>query len=185
MNETILRQRRALRRAVVRSVIVVATCALASPFAVFAQATAAPPPAARPLLLAGAKNSGPLHEAATVGILIPLRSIERGSDFGSNLFGYRGVIVEAGAGAEGFELAAGWGRRWKPRKGPALFGEDVMATAFLRRSDAAPDATYVGSEVGLTMMLFRVSVGAATRVSGAQQADRTIFTWGIGFNIGR
>jgi hypothetical protein len=35
------------------------------------------------------------------------------------------------------------------------------------------------------MMLFRVSVGAATRVSGAQQADRTIFTWGIGFNIGR
>ena len=85
-----------MRRAVVRSVIVVATCAFASPFAVSAQATAAPQPAARPLLLAGAKKSGPLHEAATVGILIPLRPLERGSDFGSDLLGYRGVIVEAG-----------------------------------------------------------------------------------------
>jgi len=185
MNETILRQRRALRRAVVRSVIVVATCAFASPFAVSAQATAAPQSAGRPLLLAGAKKSGPLHEAATVGILIPLRPLERGSDFGSSFYGYRGVIVEATAGAEGFELAAGWGRRWKLPKGPALFGEDVMATAFQRRSDTSPDATYVGGEVGLTMMTFRVQVGAATRVAGAEQADRTIFTWGIGFNIGK
>jgi hypothetical protein len=95
------------------------------------------------------------------------------------------VIVEAGAGAEGFELAAGWGRRWKLRKGPALFGSDVMATAFQRRSDTAPDATYVGGEVGLTVMTFRVSVGAASRVSGDQAADRTIFTWGVGFNIGK
>ena len=174
-----------MRRAVVRSVIVVATCAFASPFAVSAQATAAPQTAARPLLLAGAKKSGPLHEAATVGILIPLRPLERGSDFGSGLFAHRGVIVEAGAGAEGFELAAGWGRRWKSPKGPALFGEDVLATAFLRRSDTAPDATYLGGEAGLTIIMFRVSVGAATRVSGAQQADRTIFTWGLGFNIGR
>lgn len=185
MKETILRQRRAMRRAVVRSVIVVATCAFASPFAVSAQATTAPLPAARPLLLAGAKKSGPLHGAATVGILIPLRPLERGSDFGSDLLGHRGVIVEAGAGAEGFELAAGWGRRWKLPKGPTLFGEDVMATAFQRRSDTAPDATYVGGEVGLTMLTFRVSVGAATRVSGAQEADRTIFTWGFGFHIGR
>jgi hypothetical protein len=188
MNETILRQRRALRRAVVRSVIVVAMCAFAAPFAVSAQATAtSPEPAARLLLLAGAKKSGPLHEAATVGILIPLRPSEQGSDFGSDFRGYRGVIVEAGAGAEGFELAAGWGRRWKVSqgKGPALFGEDVMATAFQRRSDTAPDATYAGGEVGVTIMTFRVSVGAATRVSGYQDADRTIFTWGIGFNIGK
>jgi len=186
MNETILHQRRALRRAVVRSVIVVAILAFASPFAVSAQATAkAPEPAARPLLLAGAKKSGPLHAAATVGILIPLRPLKRGSDFGSDLFSYRGVIVEAAAGEEGFEVAAGWGRRWKGRKGPALFGDDVMATAFQRRSETSPDAAYVGGEVGLTMMMFRVSVGAATRVSGSQEADRTIFTWGLGFNIGR
>lgn len=185
MTETILLQRRALRRAVVRSVIVVATCAFASPFAVSAQATAAPQGAPRPLLLAGAKTSGPLHKAATVGILIPLRPLERGSDFGSELRGYSGVMIEAAAGAEGFGLAAGWGRRWKLPKGPALFGEDVMATAFQKRSDTSPDATYVGGEVGLTMMMFRVQVGAATRVAGAEQADRTIFTWGIGFNIGR
>lgn len=35
------------------------------------------------------------------------------------------------------------------------------------------------------MMTLRVSVGAATRVAGPVDADRTIFTSGIGFHIGR
>ena len=188
MDESIRRRRRALRRAVVRSVVIVAVCALASPFAVSAQATTTPERASRPLLLAGAKKSGPLHGAATVGILIPLRPLERSDDFGGGFRAYRGVLVEAGAGAEGFELAAGWARRLKTPKGPSLFGEDVMATVFQKRSlsdSTDTDATYVGGEVGLTMLTFRVSVGAATRVSGSEQADRTIFTWGVGINIGR
>lgn len=185
MNEVIRRQRRALRRAVVRSVMIVAMCAFASPFAVSAQATATPERATRPLFLAGAKRSGPLHGAATVGLLIPVRPLERSDDFGGGFRAYRGVIIEAAAGADGFALAAGWARRLKTPKGPVLFGEDVVATAFQRRSDATPDAAYVGGEVGMTMLTFRVSVGAATRVSGPQAADRTIFTWGVGFHIGR
>lgn len=185
MNEVIRRQRRAMRRAVVRSAMIVAVCAFASPFAVSAQATTTPERASRPLLLAGAKKSGPLHGAATVGLLIPVRPLERSDDFGGGFRAYRGVLVEAAAGADGFALAAGWARRLKTPKGPALFGEDVVATAFQIRSDTAPDVTYVGGEVGMTMLTFRVSVGAATRVAGAPESDRTIFTWGVGFHIGR
>ena len=185
MDEKIRRQRRALRRAVVRSVVIVAMCAFASPFAVSAQATTTPERVSRPLLLAGARKSGPLHGSATVGLLLPLRPVEQSGDFGGKFRAYRGPIVEASAGTEGFELAAGWGRRLKLRNGPALFGEDVMATAF-RKRDETTEATYVGGEVGLTMMTLRVSVGAATRVSGAAaETDRTIFTWGVGFHIGR
>lgn len=185
MNDVIRRQRRAMRRAVVRSVLIVAACSWASPFAVSAQATTTPERAGRPLFLAGAKKSGPLHGAATVGLLIPVRPLERSGDFGGGFRAYRGVLVEAAAGADGFELAAGWARRLKTQKGPALFGEDVVATAFQRRSDTGPDASYVGGEVGLTMLALRVSVGAATRVAGAAESDRTIFTWGVGFHIGR
>ena len=185
MNEMVWRQRRAMRRAVVRSVMIVAVSACGSPVAVSAQATTTPERASRPLLLAGAKTSGPLGRAATVGLLIPLRPLERSGDFGGGFRAYRGVLVEASAGAGGFGLAAGWARRLKTPKGPSLFGEDVVATTFQRRSDTVPDATYVGGEVGLTLLTFRVSVGAATRVSGPEEADGTIFTWGVGFHIGR
>ena len=187
MDEMKRLQRRAMRARVVRSVIVVAMCAFASPFAVSAQATTTTTPerASRPLLLAGAKKSGPLQKAATVGMLIPLRPLERSNDFGGGFRAYRGVLVEAAAGDEGFELAAGWARRLKSRGGPVLFGEDVMATAFRTKNETA-DTTYVGGEVGLTMLMLRVSVGAATRVSGASdETDRTIVTWGVGFHIGR
>jgi hypothetical protein len=188
MDEMKLRQRRATRRAVVRSVIIVATCAFASPFAVSAQATVqsnAPERASRPLLLAGARKSGPLEGSATVGMLIPVRPLERSGDFGGKFLAYRGVLVEAAAGADGLELAAGWGRRLKLPKGPALFGEDILATAFQTRKSGT-EATYVGGEVGLTMLMMRMSVGAATRVSGPpDEPDRTIFTWGFGFNFGR
>ena len=93
--------------------------------------------------------------------------------------------MEAAAGNSGFGIAAGWGRREQLRKGPALFGEDVLATMFQTRGTTGPDVRYVGGEVGLTFLTFRASVGAATRVAGPQEADRTIFTWGIGFHIGR
>jgi hypothetical protein len=185
MSEQIRRQRRAMRLAVVRSVMIVAVCAFASPFAASAQATTTVERARRPLLLAGVKKSGPLHGAATVGLLVPLRPLERSDDFGGGFRAYRGVLVEAAAGADGFELAAGWARRLKTPRGPTLFGEDVTAKAFQRRSDTTPDTTYVGGEVGLTMMTLRVSVGAATRVAGAPESDRTIVTWGVGFHIGR
>ena len=37
--------------------------------------------------------------------------------------------MEAAAGNSGFGIAAGWGRREQLRKGPALFGEDVLRKA--------------------------------------------------------
>ena len=181
--------------------VVIAAVALASPAAVSAQQSTppaqpkppaaqqptpppAPPPEARPLFLGGARKSGPLGRSATVGILFPLKPTVQGTDHGSSFWAHRGVLIEAAAGDEGFELAAGWGQRWKLRHGPALYGQDVLATAFRKRT-ASGDATYVGGEAGLTVMTLRMSVGAATRVDGPADADRTIFTWGIGFHIGR
>ena len=181
------------------SAIVVTAWAVAAPAAGLAQqdtpaqpAPAAPgkaqvapqPPAARPVLLAGARKSGPLGGSATVGILFPLKPVKQGTDHGSSFWAHRGVLIEAAAGDDGFELAAGWGQRWKLRRGPALYGQDILATAF-RTQTATGNATYVGGEAGLTMLTLRMSVGAATRVDGPAGADRTIFTWGIGFHIGR
>ena len=204
MSETDLRQRanrrvagdamvarRALRRAVVRAVMIVAVFALASPFAVSAQATTTPKPARRPLLLLGAETSRPLHEAATVGTLVALRPLEQGSDFASSLYVYRGVVLEGAVGAEGHGLAAGWGSRLKQPGGLVYLGHDILATWFRTNpsSTGAPSqATYVGGEVGFTLPyipMTRMSLGAARRVSGPQEADRTIFTWGIGVHIGK
>ncbi len=176
-------------------VVAVAMCALVVPAVLWAQPPAPPaqpkppaaepaPPAARPLFLAGARKSGPLGGSATVGVLIPVKSPQRGTGYGANWFEHQGVLIEAAAADDGFELAAGWGRRWTPRRGPVLYGRDIVATAF-RRTDQPARATYVGGEVGLTMMTLRMSVGAATRVAGPADADRTIFTWGIGFHSGR
>jgi hypothetical protein len=178
-----------MNREKILSAVVVTACALATPGVVSAQqakpqVAPLPPPVARPLFLAGARKSGPLGGSATVGILIPLKPTIQGTDHGSSFWAHRGLLFEAAAGDDGFELAAGWGQRWKLRRGPALYGQDVLATAF-RRQTAAGDATYVGGEAGLTMMTLRVSVGAATRVDGPIEAERTIFTWGIGFHIGR
>ncbi len=167
---------------------VLAVCALAVAIPSYAQQTTPPAkpgppvPEKRPLFLAGVRTSGPLEKSATVGLLIPLRPLERGTDFGSNLFAFRGVLLEAAGGPEGFEVAAGWGRRYRSARGPALFGQDVLATAFRKTTT---DTTYVGGEAGITTFGLRVSVGAATRVAGPLESDRTIFTWGIGFHIGR
>ena len=177
-------------------VVAVAICALVAPAVLVAQppappaqpskpqAVPPPPPAARPVLLGGVRKSGPLGPSATVGVLFPLRPVKQGTDHGSNFYAHRGLLIEAAAGDEGFELAAGWGQRWKLRRGPALYGQDVLATAF-RKHTAAGDATYVGGEAGLTIMTLRMSVGAATRVDGPVDAARTVFTWGVGFHIGR
>ena len=148
------------------------------------QLTPPPPPDPRPIFLAGARKSGPLGGSATVGILFPLKPVKQGTDHGSSFWAHRGVLIEAAAGNDGFELAAGWGQRWKLRRGPALYGQDILATAFRRQTDTG-NATYVGGEAGLTMLTLRMSVGAATRVDGPVDAARTIFTWGIGFHIGR
>ena len=190
MNESVQRQRREMRRAVARAVIIVATCAFASPCAVSARATTTPAPrATRPLLLAGAETSRPLHEAATIGTVIALRPLERGSDWTSSLYAYRGVVLEGAVGAEGYGLAAGWGERWKAPGGPVYYGTDIMATWFRTRKWAASgraNATYVGAEVGfpLAIPMTRLSLGAARRVSGPREVDRTIFTWGIGVHLG-
>jgi|SRR5688572_20213700 len=181
--------RRALRRAVARSVIVVAMCAFASPFAVSAQATTTP--SRRPLLLFGGEISRPLHETATVGTLIPLRPLEPGTDGFGGSYAHRGLVLEAALGAEGYGLAAGWGRRIKEPRGFAFVGEDIMATWFRTRSSShskTGNATYVGAEVGFTaafLPMTRISLGAARRISGPEEVDRTIFTWGLGFHLGR
>ena len=190
MNESIQRQRRAMRRAVARGVLIVASFALGSPFAVAAQATTTPPRATRPLLLVGAETSRPLHEAATVGTVIALRPLKRGSDFTSGMYAYRGVVLEAAVGVEGYALAAGWGQRMKAPGDPVFYGTDVMATWFRTRKWVAAErvnATYVGAEVGFPLLIIpmtRMSLGAARRVRGPREVDGTIFTWGIGVHLG-
>ena len=169
--------------------LAIAGCALAAPLSAVAQQKAPEPPTMRPLLLMGVKASRPLHGMGTLGTLIPLKPLERTGEFDSHDdFVYRGLIVEAGGGDEGYELAVGWGRRVKDRTHPAVFGQDVLATAFRTRRpsrDALTDTTYVGGEVGFTVFTARLSVGAATRVSGDEGSDRVIFTWGFGFHLGR
>lgn len=189
MNESVQHQRRAMRRAVARGVVIVAALALASPFAVSAQATTTPPRATRPLLLVGAETSRPLHESATIGTVIAVRPLERGSEFTSGMYAYRGVVLEAAVGVEGYGLAAGWGERWKRPGGPVYYGTDVTATWFRTEKCAAAEranATYVGAEVGFSLLIpmTRFSLGAARRVSGPETVDRTIVTWGIGILVG-
>ena len=189
MNELVQRQRRAMRCAVARGVLIVAVFALASPFAVSAQATTTPPRATRPLLLVGGETSRPLHEAATIGTVIALRPLERGSDFTSGMYAYRGVVLEAAVGVEGYGLAAGWGQRMKMPGGAVYYGTDIMATWFRTQKWAASErvnATYLGGEVGFPLLIpfTRLSLGAARRVSGPETVDRTIVTWGIGILVG-
>jgi len=169
---------------------VVIACAIGSPTIAAAQQKPKPePPTMRPLLLMGIKASRPFHGTGTLGTLIPLKPLEHTSELNSgDDFVYRGLIAEVGGSDDGYELAVGWGRRVKDRKHPSLFGQDVRATAFRTRKppkDALRNATYVGGEVGFTALTARLSVGAATRVSGDEASDRVIFTWGIGFHLGR
>ncbi len=169
------------RRGVVPAVTHVVFCTLALPSAALPQ----------PLLLVGVKATRPLHEAVNVGALIPLRPVEQSDDFGRLQRTYRGLIVEASAGSEGYGLGAGWGHGTQEPGVDGFFGADIKTTLFRTRwslRGEARDATYVGAEVGVTTMLLpiaRISVGAAKRVSGVKEADRTIFTWSIGFNIVR
>jgi hypothetical protein len=140
-----------MRCAVARTVVIVSICALASPFAVSAQATTTPQPVRRPLLLVGAETSRPLHEAATVGTVIALRPLKRGSDFASSLYAYRGVVLEGAVGAEGHGLAAGGGSRMKRPGGPVYFGHDVMATWFRTKSCANGQRTIFTWGVGVSL----------------------------------
>jgi hypothetical protein len=177
-----------MRRAVARAACIVAVFALGSPFAVSAQATTMGR-ATRPLLLVGAETSRPLHEAATIGTVIALRPLERGSDWTNSLYSYKGVVLEAAVGVEGYAVAAGWGERMKAPGGPVYYGTDVMATWFRTQKWAAAErvhATYVGAELGIPLVIpmTRLSLGAARRVSGPETVDRTIFTWGIGILLG-
>ena len=116
MKESILRQRGALRRAVVRSVIVVAMCAFASPFAVSAQATTTPerPPSAqtknvhpRVLLMPQAHYGAPLRSAAGGAVLVAIRpwTCEDG------WCGAPGVEVQAMTGNGGWRIGGGVGWR--------------------------------------------------------------------------
>jgi hypothetical protein len=182
MEEPVQRQRRAMRRAVVRAAFIVAVFALGSPFAVCAQATQVER-AARPILLTGGKLSArPLHETVTGGILIPVLRPEPAEHA---TLSYRGVIVEAGVGVGGYELSAGWGNRLKSSPDAlAVIGQDVRATAFRVRDSVRQHATYIGGEAGLTFATLRVSLGAARRVNGPETADPTIFTFGVGLQIG-
>jgi hypothetical protein len=190
MDEMTWRQRRDMRRAVARGVLIVAVFALASPFAVSAQATTTPPRATRPLLLVGGETSRPLHEAASIGTVIALRPLERGSDWTSGMYAYRGVVLEAAVGVEGYGFAAGWGQRMKAPGGPVFYGTDIMATWFRTQKWAGAErvsATYAGAEVGVPLFVVpmtRLSLGAARRVAGPATVDRTIFTWGIGVLVG-
>ena len=181
-------QRRALRRAVARAVMFVTVWALASPFAVSAQATASsttPERTRHPgILFVPQAHYGALTRIAAGGaVLVTTKpwKCEDGWCYAP------GLELNAVTGTGGWRVGGGFasiGAIWS----------DVLVTVTRRRSeprDTAPESTYVGVEGGLafpiygvgnTVLSVRPGIGVARRVQGARP-DRTIFTWNVGASL--
>ena len=188
MTETILHRRRAMRRAVARSVIVVALCAFAAPFAVSAQATASSPAQSKvktpPFLFAAhAQYGAPLDAAVGGTFLIPTKPW-RCED---GLCGAPGVEFQALAGLGGWRVASGVGAAALP------FWFDALVTATwtgARPHGGSPESTYLGGEgsfsfpvalLDKTFVSVRSSIGFASRVQGTgESSDRWMKTWSVG-----
>jgi hypothetical protein len=188
MNETILRQRRALRRAVVRSVIAVAMCAFAAPFAVSAQATAKGASQSKgefPSLMFApqALYGAPLDGAVGAALFVPTKPWRCEDGF----CGAPAVEVQAMAGIGGWRVGGGIATIGFP------FWADALVT--ITRTGSTPrrassESTYLGGETGFSFPIYvknrsfvsvHPSIGIARRIDGAgASADRTNFTWNIG-----
>jgi hypothetical protein len=191
MKENILRQRRALRRAIARSVVVVAMCAFTSPFAVSAQATAKPATQSKmkspPFLFAAQAQYGALLDGAFGGSLLIPTKPWRCED---GLCGADGVEFQALAGVGGWRVAGGVGLAALP------FWADALVTATRTASSphgGSPESTYLGGEgsfsfpVALfdkTFVGVRSSIGFAARVQGkGESSNRVMKTWSVGATV--
>lgn len=187
----ILIQRRAMRRAVARSVIVVAWCAFAAPFGVAAQATAKTPAQSKPeyasfLLLPQVQFGSPLRTAAGGLLFIPTKPWR----CGDGLCGAPGIEMQALAGVGGWRVAGGVGEAIPP------LWFDVLGTVTRTRSTprrASPDSTYLGAEASFSVPVFgrqrtfvsvRPAVGFGTRVGGTDSfGERTTYMWNVGATV--
>lgn len=190
MSESILRQRRAMRRAVVRAVIVVAMCAFAAPFAVSAQATASTAPSKKEfpsLIFAPSVQYGaPLRSAAGAALLIPTKRWT----CGDGICGAPGVEVQAMAGSGGWRVGGGLTGIGFPFWADALV---TVTRTFSAPRRVSPESTYLGTEGGVAFPVYmiggsyvtlRPSIGIARRVDGTgASADRTNFTWSVGASL--
>jgi hypothetical protein len=187
-NSQLTTERRALRRAVARAVLGVATVAFASPFAVSAQATAKAATQSKKefpsyLLVPLVNYGAPLEAAAGASLLIPTKPwhCEDG------ICGAPGIEVQALAGLGGWRIAGG------PAAVVPGFGLDLLATVTRTRSAprrASPDSTYVGAEASFafpvsmvrkSVVSLRPSFGFGTRVQGTgNDSNHTTYMWSIG-----
>ena len=187
MNE-LKRQRRAMRRAVVRAGMIVTVIAFASPFAVSAQVTAKGAPPSKKefpsfFLVPQVHYGAPLEAAAGAALLVPTRPwhCEDG------LCGGPGLEVQAMAGIGGWRVAGGATVTGFP------FWTDAVVTLTRTGSTprrASPESTYLGAEggfafpvsvIGQSFVTIRPSVGFARRLDGeGPGSERTTFTWNVG-----
>ena len=187
MSETILLQRRSMRRAVVRSVIVVATVAFASPFAVSAQATTkatqSKPEFPRFMFAPQVHYGAPLEAAAGAALFVPTKAWTCGDGF----CGAPGVEVQAIAGIGGWRVGGGVTTIAFPFWADALVTVTRTGSAPRR---ASPESTYLGGEAGVSFPVWvkgrsfvsvHPSLGVARRIDGVgASADRTNLTWNVG-----
>jgi hypothetical protein len=188
MDEMKHRRRRALQRAVVRAVMIVAVGALASPFRVSAQATAsstAPERTRHPgILFVPQAHYGALTRIAAGGaVLIATRQwkCEDGWCYAP------GLELNAMTGTGGWRVGGGF-------SSIGVIWSDALVTVTRTRPGprgASPESTYVGVEGGLTFPIYgvgntalsvRPGIGVARRVQGARP-DRTTFTWNVGASL--
>lgn len=177
--------------------VLVAFLVFGSKTATLAAQTAAPQPDAaqraaavaaaehRPILLVGAGHGGPIRPMGSVRLMLPVGK-SQASDHG--LYAYRGPEVEATAGVNGARIALGLGGVAKPPSGAVMFAQDLLVgvtRTWTSPRGATPDSTYVGVEGGMAFLQMRVSAGVAHRVAGPRGPNGTIFTWGVGVQLGR
>jgi hypothetical protein len=145
-------------------------------------------------LVGGVGFSGPLGFGATVGLLHGL-----GADVEEDTATVRavcaapvphcahGFLLEAGAGSGGGKVSLGVAARARAETedfhGPA---EANLRLSVARTWGAPigtdPNLTYLGPELGLSVMHVGVNLGVLWRVSG-RGGSSAVFSWGLGFRM--
>ena len=114
----------------------------------------------------------PLRLAGGAALFVPLG----GWRCGDGICLAPGVEAQAAAGLGGWRIGAGPAFR-------GLFGPTVLVTlthTSTRPRGATPAATYVGVDASYMLLLVRMGVGFARRISEpAAGPDRTMFTWTV------
>jgi len=124
-------------------------------------------------LVIGVNYGTPLRGAFSGGVFLHSR------DIGDN-DGAVGTIVGGSLGKAGMEV-------WGGRKAVTLLGGDYRAVLTRTwnnpRGGASPNSTYLGGEVAVGGLVYRLSVGYARRIAGPAMGSDHIITWGLGMEI--